>query len=245
MEIKLITLNIWKYYDWKNRKKNAVDFIKENSPEIILFQEACKDNRLKKIYKNQIDEINRELKYPYFSFVKLDKMKNWHKEPLKWKMSQGFGILSKYKLIKSKIKILESVKKTKKSGFAHFRIKIKGKKIDVLNVHFENTDEGSKKQLIEALKWCNKKKIQPIIAGDFNIKDTKEIIEIAKENYYISYLIKQYKSFNPTKFSNNDKPITLDYILAHKSKFKIKKIECSDGKISDHFPIIANIELKG
>ena len=45
-----------------------------------------------------------------------------------------------------------------------------------------------------------------------------DLKELAINDYEISYLIKQYKSFMPTQFSHNEKPITLDYLIAHKNK---------------------------
>ncbi len=111
-------------------------------------------------------------------------------------------------------------------------------------MHFENTNNGSKTQLKETLKFCDEKGIKPIIAGDFNMKVVEDLKEIAEEDYFISYMLKPYKSFYPTNFSHDKVPITLDYILSHKKKFKMGEINCMNVDISDHKPILASITLK-
>ena len=94
------------------------------------------------------------------------------------------------------------------------------------------------------LDWCKKRNINPIIAGDFNMKETKTLISLTDKDFFISYKIKPYLSFMPTEFSNNKEPITLDYIIASKGKFEFENIKCLDTDISDHKPIIANINLR-
>ncbi|PIN77901.1 hypothetical protein COV14_04900 [Candidatus Woesearchaeota archaeon CG10_big_fil_rev_8_21_14_0_10_33_12] len=126
----------------------------------------------------------------------------------------------------------------------HVIIKTPNGDIDLINVHFENTNKGSKEHLKHTLKWCKERKIKPIIAGDFNIKLIEALKEIAEKDYEISYLIKPYKSFMPTKFSHDKIPITLDYVIVHKDKFKMTEVECINRDISDHNPVIAKIKTK-
>lgn len=239
MELRILTINIWKYYEWERRKNKLVKFLKKQDADIIFLQEAAYDDRLKSKFKNQIDEINRELNYKKFTFLKLAKMTKWHKKSIDWIMYYGFGILSKFPIKHTELIILPHIKKEKDFGFLHAILKTSEGDIDLINVHFENTDEGSREHLKQTLEWCKKRKIKPIIAGDFNIKITKKLIEIADSEYYISYKIKPYVSFMPTDFSNNDEPITLDYIIAHKDKFSIKEVECIQNDVSDHNPVVA------
>ena len=244
MKLKVLTINIWRYYEWEKRKNSAIKFLKEQDADIVFLQEAAYDERLKDKWKNQVQEINDELRYRDFSFSRLTKMTKWHKEPIDWVMYYGLGILSKYLIKHTEMVILPHVKKNKDFGFVHSVLETLEGTIDLINVHFENTDEGSKEHLKKTLEWCKKKKINPIIAGDFNMKITENLIELAGKDYNISYKIKPYISFMPTDFSNNDKPITLDYILAHKNRFKVKEIKCFQNKISDHNPVLALIEFK-
>ena len=145
--------------------------------------------------KNQIEEINEQVQYPNSTFKKLMEMKKWHDKPIDWVMYYGFGLLSKYPIKYSEVTILPPVEKNKKFGFLHTIIETPNGDLDMINVHFENTDKGSKEHLEQTLGWCKKRKIKPIIAGDFNIKIVEDLKEIAGKDYEISYLIKPYKSF--------------------------------------------------
>ena len=246
MELKILTMNIWRYYKWDKRKKKVIQFLKKQNADVVLFQEAASDSRLKK-FNNQVEELNRELRYPYHAFHKLTKMDKWHEKPINWDMGYGFGILSKFPITSSKLHILPHIEKQKDFGFLHCIINITSGGIDLINVHFENTNNGSEKHLHETIKWCKLNNISPIIAGDFNLLDTNKLIKILGDSYEISYEIAPYFSFMPTLFSHNKEPVTLDYIVAHKKKFHIKKIRCIGKEVievTDHNPVLALIEIK-
>ncbi len=240
MKLKIITINVWRYYEWEKRKKKLIAFLKKENADIVLFQEAASSE--KSDWENQIAEINEKLSYPSFAFEKLVKMTKWHEEPIDYEMYYGFGFLSKYKIKKSELIKLHHVTKDKDFGFMHIIVEINKKNFDFLSVHFENTDKGSRQQLKETLQWCEKKKIFPIIGGDFNMRDTSLLKKLANKRYEISYFVKNYFSFMPTKFSNNKEPITLDYIIVARDNFKIKNVQCVEDSPSDHKPIICEIE---
>lgn len=244
MELKLLTLNVWRYYEWDKRKQKLIDFLKKQDADIVFIQEAAYDDRLKEKWKDQVDEINESLKYKNYIFSKLTDMKKWHKEPIDWIMYYGLGILSKYPIKKSEMVILPFVEKEKNFGFLHAVIDTSDGEVNIINVHFENTDKGSKSHLAKALEWCKERGINPIIAGDFNMKESSILVELADKEYDISYKIKEYISYMPTAFSNNDKPITLDYIISNKKTFKMKKVKCIKTSVSDHRPVLAFVEMK-
>jgi len=244
MKMKVLTINIWRYYEWEERKEKLINFLKEQNADIVFLQEVAYDERLKDKWANQIEEINKQVKYSYSAFGELREMKKWHDKPIDWIMYCGLGILSKYPIKYSEVIILPPVEKDKKSGFMHIVIETPKGDLNLINVHFENTDAGSKEHLKETLEWCKNKGIKPIIAGDFNMQVTENLKELAEKDYQISYLIKPYKSFMPTEFSNNTIPITLDYIISHKEEFEMKEVECINNDISDHNPVIAGVELK-
>jgi len=114
----------------------------------------------------------------------------------------------------------------------------------VVNVHFSNNDKSAKLHLKETLVWCKENNLKPVIAGYFNIKIVEDLIKIAGKDYEISYHIKPYKSFMPTKFSHNSEPITLDYILSSKERFVMETVECIEkDSSSDHKLIIAMLSI--
>ena len=242
--MKVLTINIWRYFDWDKRKKPLVSFLKKQNSDIVFLQEAAYDDRLKKKYQNQVHELNQSLGYKYFIFAKESEMKKWHKKPIDWVMYYGLGILSKFRIKSSEMVILPHISKDKDFGFLYAVIETPKGDIDIINVHLENSDEGSRAHLKFLLNWCKKRKINPIIVGDFNMKQTKVLLSLTEKDFSISYKIKPYFSFMPTEFSNNKEPITLDYIIADKQKFEIKNIECIQDSPSDHNPVLAKIRIK-
>ncbi|MDD5012568.1 MAG: endonuclease/exonuclease/phosphatase family protein [Candidatus Nanoarchaeia archaeon] len=240
MQLKIITLNVWRYYEWETRKQKLLNFLRKENADIIFFQEVASSEKSK--WENQIDEINEKLKYPYSSYSNMAHMTKWHEKPINYLMFYGLGFISKYRIKKSEFVKLKPVLKNKDFGFLHLVIETSKGDIDLIDVHFENTDKGAKKQLKETIKWIKQKNISPIIAGDFNMKNINDLIKILGKDYEISCLIKPYFSFMPTEFSNNKEPITLDYIVVKKNKFKIEEIKCIEDSPSDHKPIIAEIK---
>lgn len=244
MKINVLTVNIWRYFDWDKRKEKLISFLKKHDSDIVFLQEAAYDDRLKEKYQNQVHELNQSLGYKDFIFAKEADMKKWHKEPIDWIMYYGLGILSKFRIKSSEMIILPHVTRDKDFGFLHAVIETSKGDIDVINVHLENSDEGSKAHLTFLLDWCKKKGIKPIIAGDFNMKQTEVLCSLTEKDFLISYKIKPYISFMPTEFSNNKEPITLDYIIANKQRFEVKNVKCVKDTPSDHNPVIADIIIK-
>jgi len=241
--MKILTLNMWRYYEWEKRKSELVAFLKEQDADVVLLQEVASDERIIDTWKNQAHELAVALKYPNYIYGKLMDMKKWHGKPITWHMEFGVGILSKYPIVTSERVLLPQVEKEKTFGFLHAVLRTPQGHIDCISVHYENTDKGSREQLHQTLLWCAKKRLLPIIGGDFNMKIVHDVQEIAKD-YVISYDVTPYKSFYPTEHSHDKVPITLDYIIAHKKQFVMKEVLCVSNKVSDHNPVIAIIDLK-
>lgn len=43
MSLKIVSLNIWRYYEWEARKEKIFSFLQEKNPDVILFQETVYD----------------------------------------------------------------------------------------------------------------------------------------------------------------------------------------------------------
>ncbi|PIN77902.1 hypothetical protein COV14_04905 [Candidatus Woesearchaeota archaeon CG10_big_fil_rev_8_21_14_0_10_33_12] len=91
MELKVLTTNIWRYYEWENRKEKVINFLKEEDADIVFFQEAAYDERLRDKWQNQIEEINEQVQYPNLTFGKLMEMEKWHDKPIDWNMYYVLG----------------------------------------------------------------------------------------------------------------------------------------------------------
>ncbi len=91
-------------------------------------------------------------------------------------------------------------------------------------------------QLGQVLELVNKREVEPIILGDFNIYNLSEHKEknLILCNYTLSSVLANYISYP-------DYNGTLDYIAVPKSKFKLSNIKCPDTNVSDHRAIIGEI----
>ena len=237
--MKILTLNMWRYYDWKKRKPILIKLLKKENPDVICFQEAI---------KNQVKELSSFLGYEHFAYGKLAKIKK-DRRGRKFKKDIWFGnaIISKYPIKKNKKVLLQHYPKNndKRSlGFLSVQIVIEKELIDILSVHFLNNEKSSILNLLETLKWVKKNKLKPIIAGDFNIIKTNNLKKLASKDYEISYYKKKYLSYPVNRFSYNRVPVTLDYIISHKKKFKMGKVKCVKTKASDHNAVISEVKLK-
>ncbi len=237
MQLKILTLNVWRYYEWEKRKEELLSFLEEQDADLVFLQEVAFDSE--RTFSDQVTEINEHLDYPACAFSKMMKMTHWHGKPLLKEMFFGLGFLCKFPLLKKEMVFLPACEKQKKFGFLYLKIVTPKGDLDVLNVHFENTDAGARQHLRQTLAWCAERGLTPIIAGDFNLSIVSDLIDLAGEDYHISYQLKPYFSFYPTNHSHDSEPVTLDYILVHKKKFLLKDVECVSSSVSDHNPVVA------
>lgn len=233
--VKILNLNLWNYNHFGDRKPKILNFIRKNNPEIVAFQEVRDDTGFNKKGDNQAKQLNKELKFPYYAFYPTTNKQKERPEKYKNYCIEGTAVLSKYPILKFEgIKL----KKQKEDRYncGNLYVKIKAKKIiDLIVVHFSNSDLFSLLHLIETLKWVSGKKIKPIILGDFNMRHSEWLHDLIEGDYTSSLKYKKYLSYPPDKW-------TLDYILIPK-KFKFKSFECSEEELSDHRALIAEISL--
>ena len=147
-------------------------YLKSNSPDIVLLQEI---KTLEENYPHE--EIKKS---GYFSYVKGQKSYN------------GVSILSKKKLT-----VLNSDlpgDKIKQSRFLSCEIKVKNKKINLINIYVPNGNPVETEKYNYKIKWLDllityiEKKLKEsnniILCGDFNI--IPEEIDVYNHNKYIN-----------------------------------------------------------
>jgi len=240
MIIKILNLNLWGYNDFDKRKKLIVDFIKKHDPDIVTFQEVRDDSRQNTIGDNQLEQLNRSLKYKYSNFFETTDVNHVNKitndpkyDPSNPRVKEGLGILSKQRIVKSKGFMLNQHKKDRyPRGILWARLV---NNVDVVVAHYSFNDLFSKLHMEETLKVIKNNRLQPIIAGDFNILNQEIIKSAASEEYRISSNEFSYISFPP-------KNETLDYILIPRS-YKFISFECIGANLSDHKALLAEIEI--
>lgn len=234
--VKIFNLNLWNYTKFEERKQNILDLIRKHDPDIIVLQEVRDDIKFNKKGDNQAKQLNRELKYPYLEFCQTTDKQKERPEKYTSYCIEGSAILSKFPIIKAEhIKLTKQPDDRYSCGNLYVRIKAE-KEIDIVAVHFSNSNLFSLLHLIETLKWIKKKDIKPIIVGDFNMYHPNWIDDLTEEEYLSSFRYKTYLSYPPANYN-------LDYILIPKS-YKFKTFECLQEDVSDHKALVAEVTLK-
>lgn len=238
-EIKILTLNIWRYYgNWEERKKKIVSYIRKENPDVIFLQECFDDGRYNFFGDNQGNQLNLALNYKYLNYSIAEMLRTESKKILKTSVFDGLACLSSMPIVEVKNFRLKQAEEDE-----HFRIIQKivvqndGLPISFYHVHFSNRDNLARMHLKETLDLAAKELLRPIIVGDFNMRMVQDLIDIAESAYEISWLEKKYFSY-PLK---NE---TLDYVLLPKGKYRFINIVCDEDELSDHRPLLAMIKLE-
>lgn len=118
----------------------------------------------------------------------------------------------------------------------------------IVNTHIDNSDSDNKIKQLKILKSIIDKELKDkehlILLGDFNMSlDNKRFYEFIKNNKYLD----PFKDEKISSFPSKPNMKMIDHILLDKNfkiKDKIIDVESNDfGYISDHYPIICEIEL--
>ena len=146
--------------------------------------------------------------------------------------SYGLVTYSKYKIISQNHVYLSSSKEQR--GFLHTIIDVKGKRVNIINVHLGTNKEEQEIQLKELKDFLSNLKDQTyIIAGDFNAADVNinsNVIDVAKE----------LDKSNTLTFALGIERI--DYIFTSQD-IKPINYKVLIKKMSDHYPIIAKLRI--
>lgn len=233
--VKVLNLNLWNYNNFEERKPKIIAFVKKHNPDIIIFQEVRDDLQYNKKGNNQAKQLNEKLGYPHLVYYPVADKRKERPEKYKLRCTEGTAILSRYPIIKTEKKKLKKHKDDRYNcGNLYFRVRAE-KKIDFIAVHFSPNDLFSKLHLMETLKFVKKKKIKPIIIGDFNIINYEVLHNAIIGEYKSSLQKKKYISYPKGRF-------TLDYVLIPE-EYKFKTFKCQGTNLSDHKALITEISV--
>jgi endonuclease/exonuclease/phosphatase family metal-dependent hydrolase len=233
--VKVLNLNLFNYNNFEKRKQKIIAFIKKHNPDIVVLQEVRDDLQFNKKGNNQAKQLNEKLDYPHIVFYPVTDKRKERPKKYKLRCIEGIAVLSKFPIIKTEKKKLQKHKDDRYyCGNLYFRVKAE-KEIDFIAVHFSNSNYFSLLHLLETLRYINKRKIKPIIIGDFNFIDSYVLHDLTEKEYKSSLKFKRYISYPLAKY-------TLDYILIPK-KYKFKTFKCGGTNLSDHKALIAEISV--
>ncbi|WP_196884909.1 endonuclease/exonuclease/phosphatase family protein [Aureivirga sp. CE67] len=228
--------NLYKWLPEEGIDKKIVDFINEENPDIICFQEYHPNEKLK-------------LDYPY-KYVKIHNKKN----------NFGQAIFSKHRIMNKGV--LNFDKTNNDAIFAD--IKVDTTILRVYNIHLESLKINPSKQnfgekdgkmlhkrvasafekqgnqAIKVLKHEQNSPYKTILCGDFNNTPFSWVYYKLKGTKKDAF-IEAGEGFGKT--FNYPFPVRIDFILVDDS-YEVDDFEVFPLNYSDHFPISAKVELK-
>ncbi len=221
IEIKIISYNIHSGTD-KNMAPtlfDTINFLKKNNADIICLQEVNESSKVGFQVSSLKEELNMNL---HFGANVVGDNTNY-----------GLATYSKYKIIDEKHVYLSSAKEQR--GFLHTTIKVKDKKVHIINVHLGLGDKERRKQIKELENYVKGLKNNYfIILGDFNegnlSLDDEIIVDVAE----------QLDKSNILTFSTGLDRI--DYMFVS-NNIDVESYEVLIKNMSDHYPIVAKISI--
>ncbi|WP_297136423.1 endonuclease/exonuclease/phosphatase family protein [Terrisporobacter sp.] len=218
-EIKIVSYNIHSGVDKDMFPTlfDIIDFLKNSDADIICLQEVNESAKV----GFQVSSLKEEL----------GMNSHYGANVVNTNSSYGLVTYSKYKIISKNHVYLTS--KNEQRGLLHTVIDVRGKKVNIINLHLSANTEEQKVQLKEVQEYIDNLGDETyIIAGDFNEPETSlnNVVDVAKE----------LDKSNTLTFSLGIERI--DYI------FTSSDVEPIDynvlmKKMSDHYPIIAKLKI--
>lgn len=231
--ISIFTLNLWSYYDFDSRKPKIIKFLKKNDPDIVFLQEVQINQEFSPF--SQVELIKKFLPNYKYSIHSTIYLKHFERgKRLKVPVQHGMAILSKYPILNSfEYFLAQENNESEPRSILCFDVDIKEKSYYFANIHFTNTEQTAKNELVEFLKFIHSRGEKRILAGDFNLFDLPKYSDIYV-GYRLSYNFKNYLSYP------NDNGC-LDYVLMP-DNFEFKDLELSEPGLSDHKGVSVKIQ---
>ena len=172
IDIKIISYNIHSGTD-KNMAPtlfDTINFLKKSNADIICLQEVNESSKVGFQVSSLKEELNMNL--------------HFGANVVKNNTNYGLATYSKYKIISQKHVYLSSTREQR--GFLHTTVRVKDKKLHIINIHLGLGDKERKKQINELQNYIKGlKKDYFVVLGDFNegnlSLDDEIIIDVAEK----------------------------------------------------------------
>ena len=241
---------------------NISQVIKNSNSDIVCLQEVDNNWSPRSHYDSLIQIISKEANLPYYIYNPIYDKNSSHGH-LFPNEQFGTAILSKYKILESHDYIISRWSSQKGDpqpgdpgfpsqyhGFGHLILDIDGTNFSVYNTHLDyraDPPKGYKEtmraiQVREMLSLINFK-YPAILTGDMNADfSAKDVFEPLLEKFDDAWSIAGEGS--GLTFPCINPYIRIDYILVNKkSSIQVKNAFLIDTQVSDHLPVIADIDF--
>ena len=241
---------------------NISQVIKNSNSDIVCLQEVDNNWSSRSYYHSLIQIISQQANLPYYIYNPIYDKNSSHGH-LFPNEQFGTAILSKYKILESHDYILSRWSSQKGDpqpgepgfpsqyhGFGHLILDIDGTNFSVYNTHLDYRADPPKGfnetmraiQVREMLSIINFK-YPTILTGDMNADfSAKDVFEPLLEKFDDAWSIAGEGS--GLTFPCINPYIRIDYILVNKkSSIQVKNAFLIDTQVSDHLPVIADIDF--
>jgi len=241
---------------------NISQIIKNSNSDIVCLQEVDNNWSSRSYYHSLIQIISQQANLPYYIYNPIYDKNSSHGH-LFPNEQFGTAILSKYKILESHDYILSRWSSQKGDpqpgepgfpsqyhGFGHLILDIDGTNFSVYNTHLDYRADPPKGfnetmraiQVREMLSIINFK-YPTILTGDMNADfSAKDVFEPLLEKFDDAWSIAGEGS--GLTFPCINPYIRIDYILVNKkSSIQVKNAFLINTQVSDHLPVIADIDF--
>lgn len=203
--------------------------IKKYNPDVVCVQEI--DNGTKRSKgQNEPELLAGELNMNYCFFPAINFDGGLY----------GIGIMSVFPLENCQKQFLETPEGNESRVLASADIKMPKKTVHIFNTHLSFEDKETRLKQIKYLNDMLKDKDSFVLTGDFNISGFEEYAPLEGMNA-VNTADNPFDSFIGGD-GNNDAFRAIDNIFVS-DNFKLGKITFGQTSVSDHRPLIAEIEL--
>lgn len=251
MVIKYLTLNI---LHGGKFLKNIIDFVKKEDPDITAFQEVYDtESETNKKYLKSRELLKEKLGYSYSNYAP-------NFIHLTSGLEAGFGnmVLSKFEIIDSEVNFYMGSEQLKYKGslksstvpknLQHVTLSANGKILNVFNTHGvwgkDGKDNKARLNMAKAIVSKVKGAKLVILSGDFNVNEGTHSIEMIEKHLINIFRGERVTSFNMLRKPKNSGYGTavVDFIFVSPD-IKVLNHYQPDVDISDHFPLVAVLDL--
>lgn len=249
--IKFMTVNI---LNGGKFMENLVPFLKQESPDIVVMQEVYngKDERLP-LRERSFSYLTKELGFPHAVFSPL-----FYDTSTEKNVDVGNAILSKFPLDGSSMIFFDNgygpfdVEGTHdftniQSGIQKTTAVINGKNVVIGNVHgiwgLDGGDSDRRLRMSQIIADQIKDEEYVILAGDFNLKPGTQTIANIEKHLISVFKEELVSTFNMKHKKNPGYATAVVDMIFISSNIRIIEHVCPQVDVSDHYPLIANLEL--
>lgn len=233
LQLKIMTFNIHGGVNWSGRYDISAlaQFISEVNPDVVSLQEVDRIWSSRSQFQDICGELAQQLNMVFAYSASLIRNQGYF----------GNQILSKYPVVQAWTEQLPGKLETRSFVFA--QIIVSGVRVNILNTHLGLSEEDRMMQAETIVTFLNQVDGPTIITGDFNGTPADKGVALLRNEFHDIQASTDLAAHGTFRLKDGSIGERMDYILTS-PEFSLKHFEIVDNQISDHLPLIAELELQ-